>query len=76
MWTKARSLAALERELPGAFTVEVAFRKPILLPGRVAFGSDPAEKAIRFGVHDARTGTAHLEGTVKTTRPRKRRTTS
>ena len=35
MWTKARCLAALEPRLPDAFTVEVAFRKPILLPATV-----------------------------------------
>ena len=33
MWTKARCLAALEARLPDAFTVEVAFKQPILLPG-------------------------------------------
>jgi len=66
MWTKARCLAALEPELPGAFTVEVAFRKPILLPATVAFaearGASGSE--IRFGVHDAGAGVAHLDGLV------------
>ncbi len=37
MWTKARCLAALEGRLPDAFAVDVAFRKPIRLPGRVEF---------------------------------------
>jgi MaoC dehydratase-like protein len=37
MWTKARCLAALEPSLPGAFQVDVEFRKPILLPGRATF---------------------------------------
>ena len=37
MWTKARCLAAIESRLPEAFTVEVAFKKPILLPGKVEF---------------------------------------
>src|SRR5205085_5499834 len=32
MWTKARCLAALDPSLPAEFTVEVSFRKPILLP--------------------------------------------
>ena len=35
MWTKARCLAALEAALPDAYAVDVSFRKPILLPGRV-----------------------------------------
>jgi acyl dehydratase len=58
MWTKARCLAALESRLPAAFTVEVAFRKPILLPGIVAF----AEDGLAFGVRDQRKGTPHLDG--------------
>ena len=38
MWTKARCLAALEAELPDTFTVEVAFKRPIVLPATVSFG--------------------------------------
>ena len=61
MWTKARSLAALEHRLPGAFTVEVEFRRPILLPATVAFA---AGDDLRFSVRDAKKGTPHLEGRV------------
>lgn len=50
MWTKARCLAALQ--LPDAFEVDVRFKKPILLPGKVTFG----EAEDRFAVH------GHLEG--------------
>ena len=39
MWSKARCLAALEGRLPDAYTVEVAFKLPILLPGTVAFAA-------------------------------------
>ena len=35
MWTHARLLAALEPRLPGAYTVEASFARPILLPARV-----------------------------------------
>jgi hypothetical protein len=52
MWTKARCLAALR--LPDALTVEVRFKKPILLPSTVTFG----EADGRFAVH------GHLEGTL------------
>ena len=52
MWTKARCLAALR--LPDAFTVDVRFKKPILLPSTVTFG----EAEDRFAVH------GHLEGTL------------
>ena len=56
MWTKARCLAALESRLPDAFAVDVRFRKPILLPGRVEFASTEGEE-IDFAVRDAKRGT-------------------
>ena len=40
MWTMARCVAALENRIPDAATVEVAFKRPVLLPGSVAFGVD------------------------------------
>jgi acyl dehydratase len=64
MWTKARCLAALGGRLPEAFTVDVAFRRPILLPGRVAFASSAGGGAIRFAVRDPVGAHTHLEGTV------------
>jgi acyl dehydratase len=64
MWTKARCLAALGPELPGAFTVEVAFKRPILLPGTVQFAEARDERGIRFGVRDSKRGTPHLDGLV------------
>jgi acyl dehydratase len=39
MWSKARCVAAFASRLPDAARVEVEFRKPIFLPGKVAFGS-------------------------------------
>jgi acyl dehydratase len=65
MWTKARCLAALESRLPGAFTVQVGFKKPILLPATVEFcerGS--VAEGLEFAVRDARKGTPHLAGRV------------
>jgi acyl dehydratase len=66
MWTKARCVAALGPRLPDAFTVEVAFRKPILLPATVEFAQDAGEGSdgLRFGVRDAREGAPHLDGRV------------
>jgi acyl dehydratase len=64
MWTKARCLAALESRLPDAFEVEVRFRKPILLPGRVEFASAAEDNQIEFAVRDAKRHTPHLEGRV------------
>jgi len=65
MWTTARCLAALEPRLPDAFTVEVAFKKPIFLPGKVEFcQADGAGEAfnVQFGVRDPRKGSSHLDG--------------
>ncbi len=65
MWTKARCLAALGPRLPDAFTVQVAFRKPVLLPAKVTFGEAPdAGGGIRFEVRGASNGALHLEGAV------------
>jgi acyl dehydratase len=65
MWTKARCLAALENRLPGAFAVDVRFRKPILLPGRVEFASAEEGEEIAFAVRDAKRQTPHLDGRVR-----------
>jgi len=64
MWTKARCLAALEPRLPPAFTVEVAFKRPILLPGNVEFCEAEAPGGVGFGVRDRRKGKSHLDGRV------------
>ena len=48
MWSLARCVAALENRLPDAVTVDVAFKKPIFLPGSVAFGVAAARR--RAGV--------------------------
>lgn len=62
MWTKARCLAALESRLPDAFSADVRFRKPILLPARVVFASAQHGEQVNFSVRDAKRGTLHLEG--------------
>ncbi|GAA4587465.1 acyl dehydratase [Actinoplanes octamycinicus] len=62
MWTKARSLAALEGRLPESYTVEVAFKQPILLPSTVRFTSVPTAAGWEFGVHSKR---PHLTGQVR-----------
>jgi acyl dehydratase len=65
MWTKARCLAALGPELPDAFTVRVAFKRPILLPATVQFAEAREGDRIRFGVRDAKKGTPHLDGELQ-----------
>ena len=64
MWTKARCLAALDPRLPDSFSVEVAFKKPILLPATVEFSELAQGAEIRFGVRGAGKGTPHLDGRV------------
>jgi hypothetical protein len=60
MWTKARCLAALEAELPDAYTADVRFKLPLRIPGRAAFSYRDGA----FTVHDARSGTPHLSGRI------------
>lgn len=62
MWLKARTLAALQPELPESFTTEVRFKLPVLLPATVAFSSSPSAGGREFAVHDAKKGKPHLSG--------------
>jgi hypothetical protein len=62
MWTKARCLAALGSELPAAFSVQVAFKRPIVLPATVGFAEARTDGGIGFGVRDAKRDTPHLDG--------------
>ena len=50
MWTKAHCLAALEGRLPEAVTVDVRFKKPLLIPGRVEFSAHEGASGWEFGV--------------------------
>ena len=62
MWTKARCVAMLENRLPEAVGVEVAFKKPVFLPSRVAFGADELGDGFGFSLHRAGSDTLHLLG--------------
>ena len=66
MWTKARCVAALENRLPDAVRVEVAFKKPVFLPGLVAFGSTTLDDGYAFSLSSPASGAPHLAG--RTTR--------
>jgi acyl dehydratase len=65
MWTKARCLAALQPRLPDAFEVDVEFKKPVLLPATVAFGSEQREGGTDFALTDAGKGTPHVVGSAR-----------
>ena len=62
MWTLARSVAALENRLPDAVTVEVAFRKPVFLPGTVAFAARRDDAGWAFALTSPVDGSPHLLG--------------
>ncbi len=62
MWSKARCIAALENRLPDAVKVDVAFKKPILLPSTVAFGSRPVDDGFAFSLSSPRSGAPHVAG--------------
>ncbi|WP_372734454.1 MaoC/PaaZ C-terminal domain-containing protein [Nocardioides sp.] len=64
MWTMARCVAALENRIPDAATVEVAFKRPVLLPGSVAFGSAPTGDGYAFSLTDPKSGAPHVVGRV------------
>jgi acyl dehydratase len=61
MWTMARCVAALENRLPDAVRVDVAFKKPVLLPGTVVLGSTPVDGGFAFGLTSP-SGKPHLAG--------------
>jgi len=69
MWSKARCVAAVANRLPDAVTVEVEFKKPILLPGTVAFGSrlvdDGPHRGIDFSLTNPKSGAPHLVGRTR-----------
>lgn len=62
MWTKARCIAALENRLPDAVRVEVAFKKPVFLPGTVAFGAEETATGWDFSLLNPKSGAPHLLG--------------
>ncbi|HEY0487820.1 MAG TPA: MaoC/PaaZ C-terminal domain-containing protein [Mycobacteriales bacterium] len=65
MWCKAHALAALESRLPDAFTVDVAFRKPVLLPSTAHFVVRPTGGGFDLGLLRAGKDGEHLVGTVR-----------
>ncbi|MEA2124803.1 MAG: hypothetical protein QOI80_1585 [Solirubrobacteraceae bacterium] len=64
MWVKARCLAALDGHLPDAYTVNVRFKLPMLLPAKAGFATWTGADGREFAVHDARSGKPHASGTV------------
>ncbi|MCP3799313.1 hypothetical protein NLX83_08610 [Allokutzneria sp. A3M-2-11 16] len=63
MWTKAHCLAAFSGRLPDAFTVDVRFKLPVLLPSSVEFRSARRDSGWEFSVRSARG--PHLAGVIE-----------
>lgn len=66
MWTLARSVAAIENRLPDAVTVEVAFKKPVFLPGTVTFAARQGDAGWTFALTNPKDGSPHLVGRTTT----------
>jgi len=62
MWTLARSVAAIENRLPDAVTVEVAFKKPVLLPATVHYAARQDDTGWAFAMTNPSDGSPHLLG--------------
>ncbi len=62
MWSKARCIAALENRLPDKVQVEVAFKKPIFLPGKARFGAEANPAGWDFTLVNPKSGAPHLLG--------------
>jgi acyl dehydratase len=65
MWIKARCLAALEGHLPDAYVVDVSFKLPVFIPGKVSFASWTEEGGRGFALHDGGNEKPHLSGEVR-----------
>ena len=64
MWMKARCLAALAGELPDRFAVDVSFKLPVYLPGKVTFSTWREDGGRAFALHDGKNEKPHLTGAV------------
>ncbi|MCW2579626.1 MAG: putative Acyl dehydratase [Blastococcus sp.] len=65
MWVKARVLGALSGRLPDAVSIDVGFRKPLLLPSTVTLSTAQVDGGWDIAVRNGRSGTEHLSGTVR-----------
>jgi len=66
MWAKARILAALSKELDNkAFSVDVNFKLPVLLPAKVSFLFAQAEQQFLFELRDEKGEKPHQRGVIQ-----------
>lgn len=66
MWLLARAMAELDDDCGDArVVVDVAFKRPVFLPGSASFLSGPHESSTAFRLIHPKTGKVHLHGQVK-----------
>ncbi|MDX1496524.1 MAG: MaoC/PaaZ C-terminal domain-containing protein, partial [Salinisphaeraceae bacterium] len=65
MWSLARASAELQPVLPeGRFTLDVAFRQPVLLPCTVEFKYSASGKGVQFALYNEKGSKVHMTGSV------------
>ena len=66
MWLLARAMAALDSDVGDeAVTIDVAFKRPVFLPGTAAFAAGPHAGATAFRLDHPQSGKTHLFGQVQ-----------
>jgi acyl dehydratase len=58
----ARSVAAIENRLAEVVAVDVAFKKPVFLPGTVRYAARHDDAGWSFAVTNPKDGSPHLLG--------------
>lgn len=64
MWTMAHAIAALEGRLADTYTVDVAFRRPVLLPSTVEWRARRDREGWTLAVTDPKSGKPYLTGSI------------
>lgn len=65
MWLKARTAAEITGQLQqSAYSIEVAFKRPVLLPSSVMLKYSPDERGVEFLLSDPDGETRHMTGQV------------
>jgi len=66
MWLLARAMAELASEMgDGEVTIEVAFKRPVFLPGKATFSAGSHEGGLAFRLDNPEKGKTHLFGRVQ-----------
>ena len=66
MWLLARAVAELDTDVSdGRVQVDVAFKRPVFLPGKATFSAGPHDGGIAFRLDNTEKGKTHLFGEVR-----------